>query len=168
MKRTILCLTLFLACGACGGSPPVRAAAPDIPPFTVEKGSGSFFSQSGEERAAGPILVVFTSEGEFAAFWERHHGNRIPLPPLPPVDFGRFDVLAVLDVVRPTGGYGIEVTEVAPGPEGMRVSVRLTRPGRGCVTTQSLTQPFHLVRVAKGGAGHRLAVTETIRDCLSP
>ncbi|MRR35750.1 protease complex subunit PrcB family protein, partial [bacterium] len=101
-----------------------------------------------------PQIRVIASEAEFSAFWESLHRNLTPLPPLPSVDFTHSDVVAVVDMVRPTGGYGIEVQEVQEGMDGIWLTIIRRKPGERCFTTQALTQPYHLIAIRKSGKRH--------------
>jgi len=91
---------------------------------------------------------------EFSTLWSLLHGNE--RPPLPSVDFGEVEVLAVFDGSHSTGGYGIMVTSVTD-TELTRV-VRITHqvPGDTCVTSFAQTSPYQLIAVPIKGEGLRM------------
>lgn len=67
------------------------------------------------------------------------------------VDFSRDDVLALSLGARPTGGYAIEVVKIdGTSSGGAVVSYTEHCPGPYEVVPQVITQPVHVVRVAKG------------------
>jgi len=74
-------------------------------------------------------------------------------------------VVAVVDMVRPTGGYGIEVQEAQEGMDGIWLTIIRTKPGVGCITTQSLTQPYHLVAIRKSGKRCIPSYVDVIYPC---
>ena len=138
----------------CATAVPVQPApaAHKIAVGTVDKGIGGAYSEPGADtQLVWPQIRVIADRSEFMSFWESLHRNMSPLPPLPSVDFAHSDVVAVVDMVRPTGGYSIEVKEVQEGMDGIWLTIIRSKPGEGCITTQSLTQPYHLVAIRKSG-----------------
>lgn len=83
--------------------------------------------------------------------WQAHSSIRIPPPPLPSVDFDRVMIVAVFSGEKPSGGYGIEIAKIeedaAKGQ--LRVFFRETQPPSGFMAIQSLTQPYHLIKVKR-------------------
>lgn len=84
-------------------------------------------------------------EAEFARLWQMAYGD--DAPPMPEVDFARQYVIGVFAGVKPSGGYDIAVTQVADSSTERTVSITLTSPGEGCITSQAFTSPFELVLV---------------------
>lgn len=160
MRRFPIPLLLALAVASlagCATAVPVQPApaAHKTPVETVDKGVGGAYSEPGTDtQLVWPQIRVIAGEDEFKTFWESLHRNLTPLPPLPAVDFTRHDVVAVVDMVRPSGGYGIEVQEVQEGMDGIWLTIIRRKPGQGCFTAQSLTQPYHLVAMRKSGKRH--------------
>lgn len=145
--------TLIFLTG-CATAIPVQPppAAFNLPVETIEKGVGGAYSEPGTDtQLVWPQIRVIADEGEFTSFWKSLHRNMTPIPPLPSIDFSRNEVVAVVDMVRPTGGYSIEVKEVQEGMDGIWLTILRRKPGAGCFTAQSLTQPYHLVAIRKSG-----------------
>jgi hypothetical protein len=84
-------------------------------------------------------------EEEYARLWQMAYGD--DAPPMPEVDFERNYVIGVFAGVRPSGGYDIAVTQIADSSTERTVSITLTSPGDGCMTSQAFTSPFEIVRV---------------------
>jgi hypothetical protein len=120
--------------------PPGEAAVPSppsLPIATIDEGT-----LSGVDEARR--VVVRTAE-DWRGFWREHAGDKEP----PAVDFTRDTVLAVFAGSRATAGWAVRVTAVVPEEDGVRVTVMETRPGRGEMTAQILTAPFHIVSVPR-------------------
>ncbi len=112
-------------------------------PSTVAKGSSGGVTKAGE--------LVIRDEVAFTKVWAEVNSRRFP-PPAPPttIDFKKDMVLAVFLGARSSGGYSIEVASARQRKDGaLEVSVRRTAPEPGRVTTQALTQPYHLVTVPR-------------------
>ena len=100
---------------------------------TVEKGDMSF--------ADSLLQVVARTDTEWAAVWGQHAANR----PVPPIDFSREMVVGIFLGSRPTAGHRVEIVATRVEQAALVVEYRETRPGRGDVTAQVVTSPYHLV-----------------------
>lgn len=96
-----------------------------------------------------PRQVLIRDEDTWNQFWAKHVSQTIPMPPAPMVDFSKHSVLAVTLGRRRTGGYGIEITQVARHEGVVRVRVRTSVPSKDGFTLQALTTPFHFVTVPR-------------------
>lgn len=132
---------------------------------TIEKGLHSDYSQS--QPVSEPSLIIIETKDEFSLFWSRHHGTLVPPPPMPDVDFALYSIIVLLDRVEPSGGYSIEISRLEPGKEKVWVSAVKKSPGRGCVTSQALTQPYHIIMVEKESRGFSLKLQEVTSSCGS-
>src|SRR5439155_15566888 len=88
---------------------------------------------------------------EWLVVWARHAQSIGAVVP-PPVDFSREMVVGVFMGERDTGGYQIEIIEVERTASVLRVLYVTREPEAGAILTQALTQPFHLVRLARDDA----------------
>ncbi|HMQ05242.1 MAG TPA: protease complex subunit PrcB family protein [Pyrinomonadaceae bacterium] len=87
--------------------------------------------------------IVITSQEQYAAILAAYTDDD-PLQ----LDFNAGRVLLVDMGPRPTGGFRIEVERVEELRKGsIIVRVKLTRPGRTCLTTQALTNPYQFVYI---------------------
>lgn len=102
---------------------------------------------------------VITSAKDWEKLWQEVHRNRIPIPPVPKLDFERQMVLATFMGERQTGGYTIQITKVVAHNGEVVAHVRETVPPKGAIVIQVLTQPYHIVVVPKVNAPIRF-VTE--------
>lgn len=72
-----------------------------------------------------------------------------------PETFGDETFILVSWGERTTGGYAVEVTDVAlVGPRRLRLHVRLHEPGSGDAVTQAITYPYALISVRPAGHYH--------------
>jgi len=92
-----------------------------------------------------PRQLVVRSEAEWKTLWQEHAPDR----PAPAVDFTRDMVIGVFLGTRTTGGYGVEITGTRQDRGSLIVEYRETRPGRGAITAQVITTPFHLVAIPR-------------------
>jgi hypothetical protein len=96
-----------------------------------------------------PLQVVIRSQGEWNAFWKRHSVTNTNPAPAPNVDFDREMVVGIFLGEKSTGGYEVEIVQAERRDSSLYFYYRETIPMPGAMVTQALTQPFHLVRVAK-------------------
>ena len=141
-KLATLLLCALILPAACAG----RTPGTPLSFSTVELGASSGIRE--------PTRVVVRTSREWLVVWARHVqpvGAVVP----PPVDFSREMVVGVFMGQRATGGYQIEITRVERVDRAetvLRVHYQVREPEPGAVLTQALTQPFHLVRLARDDA----------------
>jgi hypothetical protein len=124
-------LLLFLAALLQG------AAAAPATMKTVDKGSMSAIDTQRQ--------VIVRTPDEFAALWKSHANDR----KMPEGDFSNNMVVGIFLGTRPTGGYSAEIVSAQPESGTLIVKYKETRPGRGSMTAQVLTAPYHLVAIPK-------------------
>ncbi len=101
-------------------------------------------------QAAGGDSASFelaTSQNDLQNLWSRAYGTMTSPPPLPSVDFSGSSVAAVFLGTRSSGGYSVDVQNVAVENGEMYLDVAVTEPAPGTMTTQALTNPWVMVRV---------------------
>ena len=148
LMRRLLCLVPVVLLSACaavssGEEQPVRELA-----------SGSY-SQQAEQR-----FEFVTTRADWAPLWDRTARG-----PIPEVDFSRESVVAVFMGQRPTGGHAIRVEQVVREGPRLTVEVLLQAPGPDCMTTQALTQPYHMVAVPAGATRAEFVTREIAIPC---
>jgi hypothetical protein len=108
---------------------------------TVEKGYRSGIRES--------LQTVIRNRDEWNVFWKRHSFTD-PNPTLAPiVDFDREMIVGIFLGEKSTGGYEVEIVRAERRDSSLYFYYREESPPPGAMVTQALTQPFHLVRVAK-------------------
>jgi PrcB C-terminal len=89
--------------------------------------------------------AIARTPAEWQALWKDH----APADKLPAVDFGTRMVVGVFLGTQPSSGYEVEIVGVRTDGDALVVEYAQRKPGRDMMTAQILTQPFHLVAVAR-------------------
>lgn len=111
---------------------------------------------------------VINDSESFERLWKDIHANRTPLPELPEVDFAESTVIAAMMGVQSSGGYTIEILEIAEADNVVGVKIEENEPGSDCVTTAALTSPFHIVKIQKRvSSDFRFTTDRTVFECES-
>jgi hypothetical protein len=112
-----------------------------LPIDTIEKGYRSGVRES--------LQLVIRNQDEWNAFWKRHVSIDTNPPPAPIIDFNREMVVGIFLGEKSTGGYQVEIVQAERRDSSVYFYYREKSPPPGAMVIQALTQPFHLVRVAK-------------------
>lgn len=62
------------------------------------------------------------------------------------VDFNNFQIIAVIDAVKNSGGHSIDITNIEETPNNIVVTIKHLLSGD---ETTVMTQPFHIVKIPK-------------------
>jgi hypothetical protein len=81
------------------------------------------------------------------ALWPLVYGER-DAPPIPNVDFSKYEVLAIFDGTHSTGGYDVKVTGITDANPVRTVVIDHITPGPNC-DTQGASSPFEIIQVPK-------------------
>jgi PrcB C-terminal len=112
-----------------------------IPFQTVAKGSRSGMRETSQ--------IVIRSQAEWDALWKRHVSIETNPPPPPVIDFNKQIVIGVFLGEKPTGGYDVEIIRAEQTDGALVIHYREKNPAPGGIVIQALTQPFHIIRVAR-------------------
>lgn len=108
------------------------------PPFTsIAKGDAS-----GQQLAK---QVTVRTAAEWQALWKDH----APTGKMPAVDFAKDMVVGIFLGTKPSAGHEVEIVGVRMQEKDLIVEYVQKQPGRGTMTAQILTEPFHLVAVPR-------------------
>ena len=162
MLTSLLAAAAMIVTAGCESeeeAPTEALSGPALPTETIDQGD-----QSGIVLEELQVRTIRAQE-EWAEFWSDHQSHVMPPPALPQLDFSRDMVIAAVDRQQPSGGYSLEIAGVqAPGGE-LEVALTRTVPGEGCVVTQVITQPYHIVRTDRVDQEPRIALEERTDDC---
>jgi len=100
---------------------------------TIDKGDHSNMDDARQ--------VSVKTEDAWKQLWQQHSPDR----PKPAIDFSKEMVVGVFLGSRPTAGYTVEIASATVNTGTLVVRYRETAPGRGTMTAQVITSPFHLV-----------------------
>ena len=188
--RVLLFIGLFVTAtafllGACGGEEEVSpGTTPSSQSSPTAPGTAPSPQSSPTAPAGGPVafetiasgdqsgmsdgqlqLLKLDTQAKWEEFWSRHQSVVMPQPDVPPVDFSREMVIAVVDKRESSGGFGIEITDIED--DGGRLVVRVSKqaPSSDCIVTAVITQPFHIVRTAGSDLEPELLISEETYSC---
>lgn len=108
---------------------------------TVEKGQRSGIREA--------LQTVIRNRDEWNAFWKRHSSTDIHPALAQNLNFDREMVVGIFLGEKSTGGYEVEIVRAVQRDSALYFYYREESPPPGAMVTQALTQPFHLVKVAK-------------------
>ncbi|MEM8711662.1 MAG: protease complex subunit PrcB family protein [Planctomycetota bacterium] len=94
-------------------------------------------------------VVVMNTAAELRLNWALHTEGVTPAPPLPQVDMDEVTVIAAFAGRRLTSGYTMSITGVDVSIATLDVATDERRPGSGCGTFASETQPMQFIAVRK-------------------
>jgi PrcB C-terminal len=112
-----------------------------VPFQSIAKGSRSGVRDS--------LQLVVRNQAEWDALWKRHVSIETNPPPAPAIDFNKQIVVAVFLGEKPTGGYDVEIIRAEQTDGALVIHYREKNPPPGGIVIQALTQPFHIIRVAR-------------------
>ena len=109
--------------------------------------------------------LVIADARSWAVTWAQLYACLRPQPALPAVDFRTERVVLVALGERNSGGYDIRIDSVVRFQRGRVTYVTATAPGHRCFTTQALTQPVDLIRLARDVGPMAFQQRAVVRDC---
>ncbi|HET9467906.1 MAG TPA: protease complex subunit PrcB family protein [Vicinamibacterales bacterium] len=89
--------------------------------------------------------VTVRTPAEWQTLWKSHS----PTEKMPAVDFAKHMVVGIFLGSKPSTGHEVEIVGVRTEGKDLVVEYVQKQPGRGTMAAQILTEPFHLVAVAK-------------------
>lgn|GEM_PF-1887592 len=112
-----------------------------------------------------PRFEVVRDPATWETLWQQVTARQGSGPMLPLVDFKQEMILVAAMGRRRSGGYSIQIVSVLPkGPDLVATVVR-TSPGPRCGTTQAITNPSDMVKVAATSKRIRWAVNDRVSHC---
>lgn len=92
---------------------------------------------------------VIKEVSEWKNLWGMVHIGTTPKPVLPDINFDNEMIIAVFQGMHSTGGYSIEITQIIEKDKSLEIFIKETSPAPGSVTTQAVTQPYHIVKTKR-------------------
>ena len=89
--------------------------------------------------------VTVRTPSEWKALWKDH----APTESMPAVDFSKSMVVGVFLGTKPSAGHDVAILGVRHESKDLIVEYVQKQPAPGTMTAQILTEPYHLVSVAK-------------------
>lgn len=133
--------TLFVQRGVEAlSAPPRNAVSSNVGWDVVAKGNQAM--GSGESEAA-----IATSSYDLESIWSQAYGNYLELPALPNANFAGSSLTAFFLGTRMTGGYSVDVKDVAVTGKEAKVMLVVSQPTKNTMTTQALSNPWVLLQI---------------------
>lgn len=149
MIRAALLALLLTGCSAAvvPVDPDLPVDGEELPVLSIggEASSANFSERSGFTRTT---RLVVRDRATWTRVWTELHVGVAPVPALPQVDFARVWIVLAAMGERSTGGYTIRIEKITRMRDRIVVTVRSSAPGRNCFTSQALTSPVALSRMA--------------------
>jgi len=95
-----------------------------------------------------PLQVIARSQTEWDKLWQQHLSSETASPP-PVIDFEKHIIVGLFLGDKPTGGYNVAITRAEQSDSDLIAYYEETLPRPGGIVIQTLTQPFHIVRVTR-------------------
>lgn len=89
--------------------------------------------------------VVVRTAAEWKALWKDH----APIEKMPSIDFTQSMVVGIFLGSKPSAGHDVEIVGVRMQEKDLVVEYVQKQPARGTMAAQILTEPYHLVSVAR-------------------
>jgi PrcB C-terminal len=151
---------VLLVISACSGATPELGI-----PVRLSSGSSSLYASS------QAMVKLDSSARGFNQTWQLMHGNQIPPPITPNINFETARVVTFFMGLRPTSGYGFSVVQASKlEAQTLTVVVRLQEPASNATVIPMLTSPFSSlslnnasftqVQVVNEATGEVIAVSE--------
>jgi ketosteroid isomerase-like protein len=129
LLRSLLCVALVAA--SCRSS----GTAPDDESFrTLLRGY-----ESGLKPGA---IRVARDDAEWRELWKEHTSTILPRPDAPAIDWQHDMVVCVALGARPTGGYGVRITNVVRENGRVVVEAEETKPAHDAIVPQVVSHPY--------------------------
>ena len=110
-------------------------------------------------------ITVIKDQTSWQQLWVSHQSTVLPIPEIPIINFDSEMIVAAFLGTRPSGGHTITVTGASMNGDILDVSVLSVSPGIGCITTQAITSPFHLVKLELFVGNINFTEIVQSRDC---
>jgi hypothetical protein len=126
------------------------AGSIDTTPIATKATQPAIFRSIGKGYRSGvrlPLQIVVRTQSEWDAVWQRHVLGDSSSRPAPVVDFEKEVVVALFLGDKPTGGYDVRISRAEQGLDRLTIHYQERNPMPGGMVNQTLTQPFHIVRI---------------------
>lgn len=123
----------------------------------------------GDSKGAYPAKnQLITTQAQWQSFWREVHTGLPSTPPLIPVDFGKYSVIALTMGPEPTQSYSIRMLSIGRSAQATVVDVELREPAQDCKLPALKTDPYFLAQVPKLDQPPRFETSTATRSCSVP
>ncbi len=108
---------------------------------------------------------VIQDNETWVELWNQHMLFMVYPLPTPDVDFSAHTVVAVFMGEASTSGYALRIYDIVDVGSSIVVKLEKTEPDPKCIVAQVLTQPYHMVQIAKTDKPVTFDVNTKILEC---
>ncbi|NPA81026.1 MAG: protease complex subunit PrcB family protein [Epsilonproteobacteria bacterium] len=161
MKKKLLSLSiisaiLFAGCNA-GGYVTVGDRYPVTLTYAEYNGINTYITEPKTQKE----IIIIKDENQFEKIYSFYN----PSKTLPKIDFDEYEVIAVIDETRRSGGYFITVDEIQEYEDYISITITEKIPGSSCFVTLALTEPFVFIKIKKTDKSIKLKERQEIYSC---
>lgn len=159
MKKLLIILTSLVTLFACSKANKnmVKYSPKNTIIIELHSGNNGGFKEETNQ--------VITNKAEFEKIWKQAYANYMIKEETPEVDFEKNVVLLVAMGEKSSGGHTIKITNATETSNNTIVNVLSTSPGKGCMTTESITYPFQIVQIEKPNKPIEFKIEKKVIDC---
>ena len=108
---------------------------------------------------------VVRDQSTWQSLWQETYRILVPIPPVPSVDFAQHMVLAAFWGEKTSGGYNMTIEKIIDEPENRRVTLIRNKPGKNCLRTMAMSQPFYWALAPASALPVTWNVEDRLLDC---
>lgn len=110
--------------------------------------------------------IVIKSAAEWQKEWAETNRRFEPVPPAPEIDFSKYWLIGYHLGMRSNGGYSVNIADIQRVNGEIQVSVVEKAPGKNCMSTDMITNPFVYAKIAHFTEAKVSYKTEKVsKDC---
>jgi hypothetical protein len=149
MHTTLIALPILLISG-CGAN----AANTQVEYSVLHE---SYYNEQGKYTSKSAVVIRDSNDYESELL-----KRSVDTPEV--IDFSQATILLIDMGARGSGGYDIQLTTIVDRNELLTATIELSIPGRGCVVTHAITNPYKFIMLA---SNKEVLVSEkwTVQDC---
>ena len=110
---------------------------------------------------------LITSQAAWQSFWIQVHRQLPATPNLIPVDFSKYDVVALTLGPKPTDGYTVRLLSLSAAGADFTADVQIREPAQSCKLPAKATGPYYLAQVPKVTGHLKFQVNTVAHTCSS-
>ncbi len=139
---TSFLLVLLLACKSSKDSQQISVS--EGTPIKFEQLASGAYSGISDARQ-----VLLTSSAQWEKLWAEIHKFERPQPEMLKVDFSNRWLIACFMGTKGSGGYQLEINRIQLQKNQLAIYTTHREPGKNCIATMALTQPYMVVSIEK-------------------
>ena len=154
---TISLFVILFSCKSSEKEPLAGLQAKSIDFTVLKEGTNSGFKEFGK--------YFIAKQSGLPMVWDSIFVNYMQKDPLPKLDFETNEVYLIAMGEQSSGGYNIKVESILETKKEVVVNVTQSKPGKSCMTTSVMTQPYQLFMFPKKDKTVRFNWIDKVYEC---